>query len=282
MAGRGAEHNPLFVEQVPGSLRLAVWVLLLAVLMVLDYRHHWLLQTRAFTGKVLDPIFTLLELPDRAGRQLSTWLVEHQSLQARKQQLEQDNIRLRVQLRQWRALLQDQQQIQTLLQPQVQASEQSQVARVVALNSHPFGTRVLINRGAADGIETGMAALDSQGVAGQVITVLPHHAWVMLISDPDHALPVQLQRTGVRSIVVGRGQADELEAMNLPLSADIQHGDMLETSGIGGRFPPHYPVAVVTHVERVPGERFAHVRVRPLAALDRLQFLVLSRGPAPP
>ncbi len=281
MAGRGTDHNPLFMDQVPGSLRLTVWVLLLVALMVLDHRHHWLLQGRALTGRVLDPVFSLLELPDQAGRQLATWLVEQQSLVARKQQLERDNVRLRVQLRQWQALLNDQQQIQALLQPMVRASGQLQVARVVALNSHPFGTRVLINRGKAEGVETGMAALDSQGVAGQVITVLPHHAWVMLISDPDHALPVQLRRTGVRSIVVGRGRADELEAMNLPLSADIQVGDMLETSGIGGRFPPHYPVAVVTHVQRVPGERFAHVRVRPLAELDRLQFLALSWGPEP-
>ncbi len=282
MAGRGTEQNPLFMEQVPGSLRLAGWVVLLVALMLADHRHHWLNQARQQTAWLFEPVFLLLELPGQWGRRASAWLMEQQQLIERTQALEQENIRLRVERQQWLAQQKEQAAIAQLLQPLARLEQSLIIARVVELNHHPFGTRVLLNQGAEEGVVPGMAALDARGVAGQVITVLPHHAWVMLISDPDHALPVRLAGNGTRSIVVGRGRADWLEAINLPLSVAVETGDLLETSGIGGRFPPGYPVAVVQSVRRVPGERFAHVRVTPLAPLDRLRFLALGHWPEQP
>ncbi len=282
MAGRGSDSNPLFMEKVPGSLRLAGWVLLLALLILGDVRNQWLAQARAYTGLIFEPVFELMQLPGRIGRGLADWLVEQQALLQQNARLRHENLRLRVQLRQLQALKVEERAIHQLLQSVRAGVENLLVARVVGLNTHPFGTRVLVNRGAEHGVEIGMAALAEEGVAGQVVTVLPGHAWVMLISDADHALPVKVSRTGVRSILVGRGRADSLEAINLPLSADVQVGDRLETSGIGGRFPAHFPVAEVIEVIRKPGERFAHVRARPLAPLERLEFLVLNHFPEHP
>jgi rod shape-determining protein MreC len=141
----------------------------------------------------------------------------------------------------------------------------------------PFSHRVLINSGSKEGVFAGQPVIDSGGIVGQVETVLPGMSYVRLISDPSHALPVQIARTGQRCIIYGIGDTELLILRNLPFNIDLQPGDRIITSGLGERFPNGYPVAEVMSVERRPGQTFALGYARPLAALDRGREVLLLK-----
>jgi rod shape-determining protein MreC len=126
-------------------------------------------------------------------------------------------------------------------------------------------------------VEAGQPIVDAEGVMGQVVHVAPFTSTAMLITDPSHAIPVADNRNGLRAIAMGTGSADRLEIPNLPLNADIKQGDLLVTSGLGGRFPPGYPVATVMTVERNPGQAFADVTARPTARLEQSREVLLVR-----
>jgi len=121
----------------------------------------------------------------------------------------------------------------------------------------------------------GQAVIDGLGIVGQVEDVHRHFSTVRLISDPDHALPVQINRTGLRTVAYGSGATSHLLMPNVPLQADVSPGDMIVTSGLGDRFPPGFPVGEVISVNRDSGETFATVYLRPYAALDRGREVLL-------
>jgi len=139
----------------------------------------------------------------------------------------------------------------------------------------PFSHKIWIDRGVEHGVVVGQAVIDGLGVVGQVEDVHRHFSSVRLISDPDHALPVQINRTGLRTVAYGRGETSHMLMPNVPLQADVSPGDVIVTSGLGDRFPPGFPVGEVERVERDTGEAFATVYVRPYAALDRGREVLL-------
>jgi rod shape-determining protein MreC len=148
----------------------------------------------------------------------------------------------------------------------------------------PYRHRIALNRGEHAGVYPGQALLDADGIVGQVIRVNPLSAEAILISDPSHATPVQLNRNGLRTVALGVGDIARIDLPFLPNSADILVGDLLVSSGLGDAFPAGYPVARVTRVERRPGESFARVEAEPTAALNRTRevLLVWEGGEAPP
>ncbi|MGH6884702.1 MAG: rod shape-determining protein MreC, partial [Geminicoccales bacterium] len=143
--------------------------------------------------------------------------------------------------------------------------------------------RIVLNKGTRDGAYQGQAILDAQGIVGQVTRAEPFTSEAVLISDPSHAMPVQVNRNGLRTIAVGTGDIARLALPFLPNNADIRPGDLLISSGLGGGFPAGYPVAQVTEVETAPGQPFANVSAEPMAALnrDREVLLVWSRVETP-
>jgi rod shape-determining protein MreC len=147
-----------------------------------------------------------------------------------------------------------------------------------------FRERVLVDKGASQGVFVGQSVLDSGGVFGQVARIEQYTSEVILISDPAHAIPVQINRTGLRTVAVGTGDTSRLKLPYLPTSADVQVGDLLVTSGLGGGFPVGYPVGTVARVRRDPAQSLAEVDIRPAAALDRsreLMFVWLKPSPVP-
>jgi rod shape-determining protein MreC len=151
----------------------------------------------------------------------------------------------------------------------------------------PYRHQIELNKGTLDHLFEGQPLLDSQGVMGQLIHVGPFTSTAMLITDPSHAIPVQVNRNGLRTIALGTGTIDRLELPHIPDNADIRVGDLLVTSGLGGRFPPGYPVAEVIDVEQDPGRAFSHVTARPRALLDRSREVLVVwppelEGPPPP
>jgi rod shape-determining protein MreC len=151
----------------------------------------------------------------------------------------------------------------------------SRVAEVVSFDLNPLRQRLLLNKGARDGIFNAQTVVDARGLLGQTVRVGPWSAEVILITDPETAVPVQLTRNGLRSIAVGAGNTGELLLPYLPVNSDVKPGDVLVTSGLGGVFPAGYPVAVVTGIKRDPVLLLAQVRARPLATLERDREVML-------
>jgi rod shape-determining protein MreC len=141
-------------------------------------------------------------------------------------------------------------------------------ADIVNIQLDSLRQRVLIDRGSVNGVTAGQAVLDDEGVVGQTMHVGPWSAQVILITDPEHALPVSIARTGLRTIAVGAGDSTSLAMPYLPANADIRVGDVIVTSGLGGIFPPGYPVARVTEVHKDAVQPLAHVRATPFAHID--------------
>ena len=149
------------------------------------------------------------------------------------------------------------------------------IAEILSVDLDPYRQRFIINRGSADDVYVGQPLLDADGVVGQVEAVSAMTAEALLITDVDHALPVAIERNGVRTIAEGTGDSTLLRLTNLPNSADVRPGDRLVTSGLGGVFPSGRPVAVVEEFVRRPDQNFAYVTARPVSELDRDQEVLL-------
>jgi rod shape-determining protein MreC len=149
------------------------------------------------------------------------------------------------------------------------------VASIMNVDLDPFRHRVLVDKGARDGVFKGQAVLDAEGIFGQVSQVHAETAEVILISDAEHAIPVQSNRSGLRTIAVGTGDSDRLSLPFVTVESDLKVGDLLISTGIGGVFPRGYPVAGVTRVDRTAAATFALVDARPTARLDRNREVLL-------
>ena len=145
----------------------------------------------------------------------------------------------------------------------------------MAVDPDPFSQQILINKGSEDQAFIGQPVLDSHGLMGQIIDVLPYTSRVLLIADSNHAIPVEVNRNGVRAIAVGSGNLNQLNLIYVPETADIKEGDLLVSSGLGGRYPRGYPVAKVAKVAHSPGQAFAEVSATPSAQLDRSRHMLL-------
>lgn len=153
--------------------------------------------------------------------------------------------------------------------------DEVRVVEIMSVDANPFRHNIVLDIGSNDGVYDGQAIVDANGVIGQVMETGPVTAEAILISDPGHALLVEVNRNGLRTVAYGTGEFGRLDLPGLPNNADIQAGDLLVTSGLGGAFPPGYPVAVVDSVTRIPQEAFADVSATPAAALDQIREVML-------
>ena len=154
-------------------------------------------------------------------------------------------------------------------------------AELLSLDSDPFTHQMVIDRGRRNGVYVGQPVLDASGLVGQVTAVSAYSSRVLMVADASHALPIQINRNGLRFVLQGSGQYDALRVIHVPDTADIREGDLLVTSGLAGRFPPGYPVARVTEVVHDPGQPFARVTAEPVARLQRSRHFLLVFPPDP-
>ncbi len=255
---------------------MVVLSLVSLLLMTLDQRTSLVAPLRDGLALLVEPIQRLAGLPgSMAVRLREDW--------AGRERLLADNRRLRRTLRELRlrqqkleALEAENARLRRLVgAAQRLAPQRVEIAELIAVDLDPYRQVVLIDRGSLQGVYEGQPVLDDAGVMGQVIEVAPDTALVILVSDPSHAVPVQIPRNGLRSVAAGTGRPDRLHLLYIPNSADVRVGDQVTTSGLGGRFPADYPVGVVTAVEHRPGEPFAEITARPLARLDRSREVLL-------
>jgi rod shape-determining protein MreC len=241
---------------------------LAVVVMYLDQRGHYLEQVRYVLQATAYPVQLAVSSPAAAWG----WLKE--SFRARAA-LETENARLRQRQRELEllsirdeALARENGELRGLKEALPPVAERWLAAEIVSIQQTSLRQKLLIDRGAVNGVFAAQAVLDDRGLIGQTTHVGPWSAEVILITDPEHAVPVRVERTGLRTIAVGAGDASSLALPYLPGNADIRAGDLLVTSGLGGVFPEGYPVGKVTEVHRDAVQPLAQVRAQPLAHLD--------------
>jgi len=282
MARAREGSSPLFAGNAAGTLRLIVYLALAVVLMVLDQRNGWLWQLRSAASAVVEPVYRLAGLPAAGVHTLGVAFADRQLLTSQNQRLREDLLLANAKLNRMAAVAEQNERLRRLLDTQHSLKLNVQLARVIGVDLGAYRYELTLNMGSRDGVEPGQPVIDAHGVMGQVKAVLPHTAVVMLITDPSHAIPVTIARTGLRTVAYGSRDGDQLSLPNLPLAADVRAGDKLLTSGIGGRFPPGFPVGRIDSVAPAPTGMFQVALATPAADLDRSTDVLLLHDQAEP
>lgn len=250
-------------------------VLLSIVIMVLDHRYNHLESLRSGLSVLLFPVQYLASLPVILSESASDAITSRSELESVREKLQAENLTLRARQQKFEALEAENMRLRGLLDSSFKVGDRVLIAELIAVEQDPFRQQVLINKGSTSELFVGQPVVDANAVVGQVTHINPLSASVLLITDATHALPVQVNRNGLRTIALGTGLINRLELPHLPNNADIKVGDLLTTSGLGGSFPPGYPVAEVIDVNREPGQPFASVIAQTTAHLDRIREVLL-------
>jgi len=260
------------------GLRLLLLAALSLILLVVDHRQHHLDAVRKAIGATVYPLRVVVDAPVSTWRWLRENTAARNELLLEMSRLNAERLLTHARLQRFTALESENARLRAMLDATSKVRDQVQVAEIMSVSANPFRHILVINKGSRDGVFNGQAMIDADGVVGQVIEAGLLSSNGVLISDPDHALPVEVNRNGLRTIAVGTGDFDRLELPFLPNNADIDRGDLLVTSGLGGAFPPGYPVAVVDSVTRIPQGPFADVTARPAARLNQVREIMLIRS----
>ncbi len=270
---RSGNMNPARIPAL--GTRVLVCIALSILLMFVDHRQNHLNTVRKAIGVAVYPIQIVVDAPFR----LWNWLIENtadrNALQMTVARLEAERLLTRAELLQLTALRAENDRLRNLLDARPRSRDEIRVAQIMAVDANPYRHSFVIDIGDRDRVYTGQAIVDADGVIGQVLEVGLMTSQAILISDPSHALPVEVSRNGLRTIANGTGEFDRLDLPFLPNNADIRSGDVLVTSGLGGAFPAGYPVAIVDTVNRMPQRPFADVTAVPSAALDQVREVLL-------
>lgn len=257
------------------GLRCVLLVLACLSLMLLDHRESHLSQVRQGLSLAVYPIRILVDLPFKTWESTSAAFADRGELLAENDRLKREQLGANFRLQRFAALEVENARLRELLDSTAVLGERVLIAEILAVDLDPYRQRLNVNRGLADDVFVGQALLDANGVVGQVVKVGPLTAEAVLITDADHAVPVTVNRNGLRTIAVGTGDSSRLRLPYLTNSADVRVGDLLVSSGLGGVFPSGYPVGKVIEVRQRPGQSFAEVIAEPVSALDREQEVLL-------
>ena len=233
---------------------------------------------RSALSTLVYPIQVVASFPSDASEWVSEFFENRDELKEQNVALESTNLLNNVRLQKLQNLERENTRLRELLGSSFRLTERVLVAELLSIDLDPFSQQVLLNKGLRDGVFSGQPVLDAHGVMGQVTEVTRFSSRAMLLTDPSHGLPVQINRNGLRAVAIGRGMGEPLQLEHLAHNADVRVGDVLVTSGLGGRFPVGYPVGTVTAINFPQGKSFADIAVKPAAELDtsREVLLVLS------
>ncbi len=259
----------------PLGLRFFLLAALCVTLMVWDHRDNHLDRIRSVLSVVVYPIRAAVDLPFYASRWLGRSLNDRAGLLEENDRLKRQQINFNVRLQKLAMLEAENARLRAMLESSAKVADRVLIAEILSVDLDPYRHRFAIDKGLADGVYVGQALLDARGVVGQITRAEPLTSEAVFISDADHALPIRVNRNGLRTLALGTGNLSQLQLPYLPNNADIKVGDLLVSSGLGEAFPAGYPVAEVTLVERVPGEPFARILAVPTASLDRDREVLL-------
>lgn len=262
------------------GLRVLGLIFISILLMYFDNRDNHLDSARKSIGAAVYPLRVMVDAPVRFWRWLDDSMSSRNELELELSRLNVERLLIKARLQKMNALEAENARLRAMLDARTHVRDQVRVAEIMSVDANPFNHSLVIDIGSQDGVFDGQALVDADGVVGQVIKAGLLTSQAMLISDTNHALPVEINRNGLRTIVVGTGEIDRLELPFVVNNADIRVGDLLVTSGLGGGFPAGYPVAIVASVTRIPQDPYADVTATPAASLGQVRevMLIFSAG----
>jgi len=244
-------------------------------LLITEHQSHKLDSLRAALSVVVDPLKYLVDLPTVLIEQADDAVSSYSTLKKENARLRDEQFIDKTRLLKFDSLEKENIRLRALLENSFKLGEQLLIAELLSINTAPYENIVVVNKGTRFGVHPQQPVLDANGVVGQVFRALPFSSEIMLITDPNHAIPVQVNRNGLLTIAVGSGQLNRLNLPFLPNNADIRPGDLLITSGLGGTFPSGYPVAVVDDFTPITNKPFVNITATPKAMLDRNRELLI-------
>ncbi|NDL69589.1 rod shape-determining protein MreC [Vreelandella alkaliphila] len=271
--------KPLFSHGPVPGYRLFFCVLLAGVLMFVDQRFTRMEDIRAQMTMVVAPIQWVVSVPSDLLNWGALALSDQQALVDENRRLREQILTLSHRGQRLANLTAENAELRALLKAGKRRDIPFITAELLSLDNDPFSHQMVVDRGHRNGAYVGQPVIDASGLVGQVTAVSAYSSRVLLLADASHALPVQVNRNGLRFIVQGSGRYGSVNVLHVPDTADIREGDLLTTSGLAGRFPPGYPVARVTNVYHDPGQPFAQVTAEPSAQLQRSRHFLLLFPP---
>lgn len=264
----------------PG-LFLKLVLALVASLGVLAYEKREAGTLRSPFLLLVDPLRQLVSAPSKALDQAGEWFEHQETLIEENRKLREEALKLRGNQLRFEALEQENTRLRGLLDNTFKVGDQVLIAEPLLIGIVPYEHLFVVNKGARHGVREGQAVVDGHGVVGQVRRVAGRSADIILITDPSHATPVEVNRTGLRTLALGTGQTDHLDLPYLPAHADLEPGDLLVTSGLDGVFPAGYPVAQIVTDPEGPDGASKRIAV-PIARLDQNREVLIVRTDATP
>lgn len=226
------------------------------------------------------PVYFLAQTPYSLAGSVSEITTDRQSLLQQRDQLNAQLLAMKEKLLRLRFLQAENTRLRQLLGSKAQLPSRATIAEIIGVPPDPQRAAVILDKGESDGIARGYAVVDASGLIGQITDVSRNTSWVLLVSDRTHAIPARINRTGVRMIVGGIGSPDRLVVEDLTVSTDLRQGDLIETSGLGGRFPVGYPVGVVSSVESSESSPYLQATIAPSAALLKVGHVLIISPPS--
>jgi rod shape-determining protein MreC len=273
VVSRTDSSNPARIPAL--GVRVLLLVFTSIILMVLDHQQDHLGTVRKTIGAVVYPVQIVVDAPFRLWEWVRAGTTDRNEMQLELGRLRAQRLLTNARLQRLSALEAENARLRDLLEARTQVRDEVRVAEIMAVDANPYRHSIVIDAGESENAYDGQALVDVDGVVGQIIQTGITTSQAMLISDPSHSLPVEVNRTGLRTIANGTGEFGRLDLPFITNNADIRSGDLLVTSGLGGAFPAGYPVAVVDTVNRIPQEPFADVSAIPAASLDRVREVML-------
>jgi len=271
----------LFIRGPSATVRMFVLVIASVALMTVDQRWQSLELVRSALSGVLYPLQYTIDLPIRMYYWADEVLSTQQTLLEKNREYEARHLENRVQLQKLDIIEKENERLRKLLGAIPKTTERLLISEIINVDVDPYKQLIVLNKGQNHDVYQGQPIIDALGIMGQVVHVGPFSSTAMLITDASHAIPVQINRTGLRTIAFGTGKMDKLSLRHLPHNVDIKVGDLLITSGLGETFPPNFPVAVISKVERPAGEPFAVIEANPHAELEKSREVLLVWRNAP-
>jgi rod shape-determining protein MreC len=250
-------------------------MLAMILLIFIGLKTSWLKSIRQQLNFLIVPFYQLTDIPRRFNDWSDDVFASQSDLRSENESLKIELLIHQRKLQQMAALAAENVRLRQLLNATDMLQDKVLIAELIGVSPNPISHTVIINRGSKEGVYERQPVLDAFGLMGQIIEVDEENSRVLLISDSTHAIPIQVNRNGVRAIAEGTGDLNRLNLRHVSINADIREGDLLVSSGLGDRFPVGYPVAEVEQVVRNSGQAFARVIARPMARLDRSRHVLL-------
>jgi rod shape-determining protein MreC len=246
-------------------------------LIVLDHRGGWLSKLRAQAALAVQPLWRLAALPSEIGAELRSGTATRAQLQKENETLRNALLVSGARIARLQTAAGDNVRLTGMLGAVRREGFDVQLVPILDVDLDPTHQRLVLDAGSRDGVRMGQSAVDAGGLLGQVVAVTPTTSTLLLLTDPDHAVPVLVQRNGIRLVAYGTGRSDRIELANVPISGDLRIGDHVVTSGLGGRFPPGFPVGTVSELRPDESRAFLVGELKPAAQLDRGRDVLLLR-----